>query len=123
MNEDQIKKLHAVRLQVVLDKLGLNAYGLAKVLGYKQSSSVYHILKERNKMSLKFIEKLVKHYPNVSYLYLKNGTGEPLLDTKGMIIQQNLLGYDEVPLNNEELIMKSLEELHQKFDLILSKLK
>lgn len=118
-----VPQTDAERLTKVMDELGINAYGLSKALDYKEPTTVYHIVKGRQGMSLKFMERLIKKYPHISYLYLKDGTGDLKLDHKGMIAQNNLLGIDSPEQTKEDLILESLEDLHGKVDLIMKHLK
>ena len=113
-----VPKTDAEKLQDVMNELGVNAYGLSKSLDYKEPTTVYHIIKGRQGMSLRFIERLIEKYPHINYLYLKTGEGKISLDTKGIIAQSNLLGNQQAK-SNEQRILESLEQLHDKLDLII----
>lgn len=84
------------RLKTVLDLLDISAYKLAKTLGYKTPSSVYHITEGRNQLSSDMINGIVKNYPRVNYLFLKEGKGEALLTMQDKIKgQQELFGFSK----------------------------
>ncbi|MBZ9629902.1 hypothetical protein LB465_03845 [Salegentibacter sp. LM13S] len=97
MKENPSKALSdAKRLEIVLESLGITAYGLAKKLGYKTASSVYHVKEGRNNLSSDMIHGIVKNYPRVNYLFLKEGKGEALLAKQDKITgQQELFGFSK----------------------------
>lgn len=117
-----VPKTDSERLTEVMNELGVNAYGLSKSLGYKEPTTVYHIIKGRQGMSMKFMERIVKKYPQISFLFLKEGTGEVVLGKKEMIAQNNLLGISPIEKAKEDLILESLELLHEKLDKLLKEL-
>ncbi|MFT4679408.1 MAG: transcriptional regulator with XRE-family HTH domain [Litorivivens sp.] len=61
-----------VRLQQILDHLGLSPKDFAEQMGI-QRSAISHILNGRNKPSLDFIIKLSKHYPQFNNLWVLHG--------------------------------------------------
>lgn len=107
MSETSTTSLNdAKRLKLVLDTLDISAYKLAKTLGYKTPSSVYHITEGRNQLSSDMIQGIIKEYPRVNYLFLKEGKGEVLLKRQSEIImQQNMFGFSKekpVDISEEE---------------------
>lgn len=60
------------RLATIIKVNQLNASSFAEVLGV-QRSSLSHILNGRNKPSLDFIEKVLKHFPRVDAQWLITG--------------------------------------------------
>lgn len=77
-------------LQSVLDSLHLTGNKFSKHLKYKAPASVYHILEGRINMSPEFIERTLKEFPIVSYVYLNTGKGTPLLSEAEQQAQKNL---------------------------------
>ena len=70
----------ATRLQTVLDLLNISAFKLAKLVGITPAS-IYHILGGTNQISDNLAEKIIRRFDNISYAYLKKGTGDPILKT------------------------------------------
>ena len=87
----------AKRLNTVLELLDISAYKLAKKLGYKTASSVYHVTEGRNRLSSDMIQGIIKNYPEVSYQFLKYGKGEALfsksIDQSRIKSQQESFGF------------------------------
>lgn len=63
------------RLRKLLSYYEISAAGIAEVLGI-QRSTISHLLSGRNKPSLDFVLKILKHYPEVELYWLINGQGE-----------------------------------------------
>lgn len=62
------------RIRLLMHFKNLNATQLADILQV-QRSSISHILTERNKPSLDFVQKVINEFPDVSYDWLINGAG------------------------------------------------
>ena len=62
------------RLQKLIEFYGESASSFAERIGV-QRSSISHILSGRNKPSLDFVMKVLKHYPEVELYWLLNGKG------------------------------------------------
>jgi transcriptional regulator with XRE-family HTH domain len=62
------------QIQTILRKEGISASQLAEKLGI-QRSSISHILSERNKPSLDFIQKIIDNFPHISSEWLLSGKG------------------------------------------------
>jgi transcriptional regulator with XRE-family HTH domain len=65
------------RLSKLIRIKGLTASGFADELGV-QRSGISHILNGRNKPSLDLLEKILRHFPEISPDWLILGKGEPL---------------------------------------------
>jgi hypothetical protein len=113
------KTEHAIRLQKVLDILGITGNELSKELGYKSASSVYQILEghQNKSISNKMIDKIINKFPQVSYKFLKKGEGNVIVDdsTKA-IVQANLFGSSHkvsqgLKLNSEDLTLITLKKI------------
>ncbi|MDR1552313.1 MAG: helix-turn-helix domain-containing protein [Prevotellaceae bacterium] len=63
------------RIVKLIKAEGLTNSKFASILGI-QRSNVTHIVDERNKPSLSFIEKLISKFPNVNVEWLMTGMGE-----------------------------------------------
>lgn len=99
------------RLRTVLDILGITAYKLAKELGYKTPSTVYHVTNGKNGLSHQLMEGIVKRYPTVNYLYLKNGQGNPLLTSEEEVLRQKNSLIGKVPTDNMETVPEEITDL------------
>jgi len=62
------------RIRTLLNKEDISASKLAEKIGV-QRSSISHILSERNKPSLEFIQKILVHFPHISAEWLLTGKG------------------------------------------------
>lgn len=121
MKRDKQKLNDSDRLKKVIEALDISASKLATRLGYRSSASIYHIINGINNLSLGMSKKIVKKYPQVSFLYLTQGKGDPIL--KNNSNQRNIL---HSPLNNNlndlYLIPKLLEEQNELLREIRDKL-
>ena len=70
------------RLEIVLAHLRMNPNELAKSLGYQRTQRIYFVLKERNGISESLARDICSKYPELSYTWMKNGTGEMLKATE-----------------------------------------
>lgn len=69
----------------------MSANKIYKELGYKSPATVYHVLNGYNNLGPDMINRIIKKFPFISYAYLKDGIGEPILqDESDRIVQQNL---------------------------------
>lgn len=112
---------HSERMQVLLDTLETNASSLANDLGYKNTMSIYFVLRGRNKITEQMIKKIIKIYPAVNYLFLAHGELPVIVPPALSQSQKNFFG--EVTnlesLNAKlELLFKSQNRLLQKMDNI-----
>lgn len=75
-----------LRIQQVIDHLGLSVSAFADAIGV-QRSSISHLLSGRNKPSLDFVMKLVDTYPEIDLYWLLKGEGSfPIeSDTEGPV--------------------------------------
>ena len=62
------------RIRTLLNKEDISASKLAEKIGV-QRSSISHILSERNKPSLEFIQKILVHFPHINAEWLLTGKG------------------------------------------------
>jgi plasmid maintenance system antidote protein VapI len=98
------------RLQTVLDLKHISANKLANLLKYKSPSSVYHVIEGRNKLSTDMVEGIIKIFPDISYQFLKNAKGEPILQNQAQIqVQKNLFGSEDATSKQDQLL-KTLEK-------------
>ena|SRR5690606_7672570 len=89
------------RLKIVLEKLDIDPPNLALSLDYKSPSIIYNILKGKEDMDIDFIMFFIKKYPQVNFMYLKTGKGEPVLTINEAISQRSILGLSDKDLNIE----------------------
>jgi transcriptional regulator with XRE-family HTH domain len=64
----------AKRLEEILEYYGVSATAFADAIAVNRST-ISHLLSGRNKPSLDFVMKVVRHYPEVSLYWLLNGKG------------------------------------------------
>lgn len=91
------------KIERVLDELGITAFNLTQELGLSKSA-IYHVLSEKNNLSINIITKIVTKFPNVNKTYLLKGTGTPLIEEKSK-------------QNDEYIIIKKQEFEHVKKDI------
>jgi transcriptional regulator with XRE-family HTH domain len=83
------------RIQEILDKYDLTAAKLADQLNVPRST-ISHILSERNKPSLEFIQKVLDNFPEINTRWLVKGEGEifekdsNLFYSRGSVSENNL---------------------------------
>lgn len=83
------------RIQEILDKYELTAAKLADQLNVPRST-ISHILSERNKPSLEFIQKVLDNFPEINTRWLVKGEGEifekdsNLFYSRGSVLEKNL---------------------------------
>lgn len=104
------------RLKIVLEKLDIDPPNLALSLDYKSPSIIYNILKGKEDMDIDFIMFFIKKYPQVNFMYLKDGKGEPVLTISEAISQRSILGLSDKDLNIEA------EDIDQHHNLIEKRL-
>ncbi|UOB17253.1 hypothetical protein [Abyssalbus ytuae] len=80
------------RLKIVLEKLDIDPYRLTLFLDYKYPSKIYNILKGKETMDDEFILFFIHKYPQLNFLFLKEGKGKPVLTISEAISQRNILG-------------------------------
>ncbi|TYP76236.1 hypothetical protein [Aquimarina intermedia] len=123
----------AVRLNKVLEKLGITGNELSRELDYKSPSSVYQILEghQNKKLSNKMINKIIARFPQISYKYLKKGEGDVLVeDSTNAILKAEIFGStykvpQNINLKNEDLsliTLKRILEENQKTNELLQHL-
>ena len=114
----------AERLEHLLQKLKINANKFSEKLGYKNSSSIYLILKGRNKLSgTNMINKILNKYPHISYLFLKTGKLPALIETTATLnVQKAILGID-IDESEQTNFIDVLIEIREQNKLILEELR
>ncbi len=106
--KDSIPQSDGKRLQTVLDLLNISAFKLAKLTGVTPAA-IYHVIGGSNNLSDALIEKIVRRFDEISYVYLKSGKGEPILHTKEeRRSQHNRFLLPGEKLNEEEKTEKSI---------------
>lgn len=76
----------------VLDALDLNAKQLAEKLKFNSHNTVYNVTKGKSGISNDMMNRIMTEFPEISYLYLKKGQGEPLRTGPAVTMQKNILG-------------------------------
>src|SRR5690554_2283495 len=102
---------------------------IAKDLGEK-TGTVYSITGGNNKLSPRLISKFTDRYPEINFLFITKGKGEPLRKDAELINQNNVLGKPNLPdldfqkeiFTNLTLINKKLTFLQQDIDEIKRKI-
>lgn len=98
------------RMEMLLAHLKMNANELATALGYKRSDRVYHVLRERNGISESMARDINGAFPEISYEWLKRGTGEMFNKPTSELTKKS-----EDIMQTEEYIL-----LQNKFNALLS---
>ena len=70
-----------IQIRTILSKEGISASQLAEKMGV-QRSSISHILSERNKPSLDFIQKLMDAFPHINPQWIMSGNGNYKKETE-----------------------------------------
>jgi len=83
----------------LINLLGLkNGNQLAKTLGFK-ADRVYNVIKGRNGLSTRFIDRIIDVYPQINRKWIEIGTGEPFVESFNTISDRvgkiiDYLGYN-----------------------------
>jgi len=101
-----------LRLKKILNYYNLSATQLADKIGV-QRSSISHLLSGRNKPSLDFVLKLIKHFNDVDLYWLLNGKGK-------FPKQDGTLGSKNI---SEDLKSSDLTDRNEEKEQIVSKIK
>lgn len=64
------------RLEEVIKWTGLSTHAFAMELGLKRSENLYRVRREKNGVSRKLAETIVKRYPELNMLWLYTGEGQ-----------------------------------------------
>lgn len=92
-------------LKNVIEKLRINANRMARDCEYKSKASIYHVLNGINNITDDMISRIMKAYPEVSYIYLKKGEGSITLTDSQIQNQKNLLqGSNKEKLSSLDII-------------------
>jgi len=89
------------RIKILLNVKNLTASKLAEIVGV-QPSNISHILTGRNKPSIKFINKLVNSFPDLSLDWLILGKGNMF---KSQNISENVFGKED-SIEKQKIIRK-----------------
>ena len=81
MNKDLEDK---VILRNLITALNIKKKDFYVKLRYNSQTTIYNVLSGKNKLSTDMIHRIQTQYPQVSYLYLTRGKGEPII--QGVII-------------------------------------
>ena len=100
-------KKFSVRLKQIMDFYGLSASALSETIGV-QRSSISHLLSGRNKPSLDFVMKLLKHFKEVDLYWLLNGSGTFPSDSQIPLQQQDISDH---ALPKKKIEEKSIERI------------
>lgn len=109
------KRTDSEIINEVVDSLGIfSISSFAEELGYSNASSIFHMMKNLGgrKINDTFIKRVLKRFPEVNEMFLRNKSDVPLNDTPTSISQSNL-NKASYTLNDLPLIM--LDSIkHQK---------
>lgn len=93
----------AKRLEKILDYYGISATAFSEVIEVNRST-ISHLLSGRNKPSLEFIMKVIRHYPEVELYWLLNGKGTfPSESEKQMLPTHASASKKNTPVGTENL--------------------
>lgn len=109
------KRTDAEIINETIDALGLlSVSSFAEKLGYSNASSIFHMMKNLGgrKINDTFIKRVLKRFPEVNEMFLRNKSDVPLNETPTSISEDNV-NTRSYTLNDLPLIM--LESIkHQK---------
>lgn len=105
------QKTDAEIMTSVLDALDRTAANVAGRLGVTPGA-IYHVRNGMNDLSDALIDKMVKEFPSLNYVYLKTGTGEIFhKNPKMQQAQENIFNDRQTTLEDFANIPKTLEEI------------
>lgn len=104
------------RMEIVLAHLRMNPSELAKSLGYTRTQRIYFVLNERNGISESLARDINTIYPYISYQWLKNGTGDMLVDITPTDKTEDIRSTDEYRLlqNKFNALLNDYKELKKE---------
>ena len=105
------------KLSRVIEALDETANSISIKLEYSSAGSIYHVINGVNQLSKGMIERIVNTFPKVSYRFLKEGIGEPLLNSEELQVQLNL--FNKVMEAPEVTVVKKLLSIPDKLDRII----
>ena len=114
-------KTDAEIVKGIVEGLGLTSLQkFAKELGYSNSSSIYHLMKNLNgrKINESFIDKVLKRYPQVNELYIRKKSDVVLINAPMKISTTNL--NQNFTLNDMPVLLIDLIEEQKKTNGLLS---
>jgi hypothetical protein len=114
-------KTDAETVRGIVEALGITSLQrFAKELGYSNSSSIYHMMKNQNgrKINEPFIDKVMKRYPQVNELYIR-GKSDVVLNNKPMGVASANLNHS-FTLNDLPVLIIDLIEEQKKTNVLLT---
>ena len=114
-------KTDAETVRGIVEALGITSLQrFAKELGYSNSSSIYHMMKNQNgrKINESFIDKVLKRYPQVNELYIR-GKSDVVLNNKPMGVASANLNHS-FTLNDLPVLIIDLIEEQKKTNVLLT---
>jgi len=103
------------RIELILQQEGISSGQFAAEIGI-QSSTLSHLLNNRNKPSLEVIKKILNRYPEISSDWLIRGEGSMYRDSKK---SQPLNLFDNVVVNTsfteDNAVKVQLKIFHQNY--------
>ena len=114
-------KTDAEIVKGIVEGLGLTSLQkFAKELGYSNSSSIYHLMKNLNgrKINESFIDKVLERYPQVNELYIRGKSDVVLINAPMKISTTNL--NQNFTLNDMPVLLIDLIEEQKKTNGLLS---
>lgn len=85
----------SIILRNVITALNVKKKDFYVKLRYNSQTTIYNVLSGKNNLSTDMIHRIQTHYPQVSYLYLTRGKGEPLVQGAALTTQRNMLNIAE----------------------------
>ena len=101
----------SIILKSVLRALNVSVNDFFKKLDYSTHTSIYNVLNGKYAMSADMIQRIQSNYPQVSYLYLTRGKGEPIVNGSAYTTQRNMLNQREESVNPMELFLTMPEQI------------
>lgn len=102
----------AVILRNVITALNVKKKDFYVKLRYNSQTTIYNVLSGKNNLSTDMIHRIQTHYPEVSYLYLTRGKGEPIIQGAALTTQRNMLNMAEEKKTGLEALITMPDQIN-----------
>jgi hypothetical protein len=117
--EEENLSLDSERLETIIKLFKVTKNNFAKKLGYKSSMSIYNILSGDRPITEDMALRIVKHYPQVNFMYVTQGIGDPLREGFKEQLQENVYNILENPKADSEKLDEILRRITMVEKLLL----
>lgn len=124
--KDIKKKEDKVIIEDVIHALRLNKKSFSKELKYKSHMSIYYVADGTNRLSEDMINRIMIRFPEVNYLFLKTGQGNPIASKEERKNQENIFNIEQnkkTPFQDFVDLPERIKSMEQKMDQMLELIK